>query len=218
MGKVKGLIQRLEALSLPRKFYERSSLDVAQALLGKTLHVISREGLTSGRIVETEAYRENDPASHSHIGKTPRTSIMFGTPGRAYVYFIYGMYEMLNFVTEPEGQAGAVLVRAVEPLAGENLMQKRRPVKTKCDFTNGPGKLCRAMGVRMSHNGEALQGPHIFVTESEESIPVGRVLASPRVGISKGTESLWRYFIQDSAFVSRVPENKKSIVFRKWAS
>ncbi len=185
-------------------------------LLGKILSVASPEGITSGRIVETEAYRGDDPASHSHAGKTPRTTVMFGEPGVAYVYFIYGMYEMLNFVTEPDGEAGAVLIRAVEPLGGEALMKKRRPVKTRRDFTNGPGKLCRAMGVQMSHNGEKLSGPHLFVTQ--DGFKVSQVMASPRVGITQGTQSMWRYFIEGNEFVSRVPENRKSFRLRKWAA
>src|ERR1700744_2046059 len=109
-------LQPLEA-----DWYARSTLDVAVDLLGKILFVKTKQGLTAGRIVETEAYRADDPASHSSRGKTPRASIMFGDPGVAYVYFIYGMYEMLNFVTEPHGEAGAVLIRGVEPLLGEDL-------------------------------------------------------------------------------------------------
>ena len=107
-------------------WYARSTLDVAPELLGKILFVKTKQGLTAGRIVETEAYRADDPASHSYRGKTPRASIMFGDPGVAYVYFIYGMYEMLNFVTEPRGEAGAVLIRALSRCSVEELMQKRR--------------------------------------------------------------------------------------------
>ncbi|MGZ3698056.1 MAG: DNA-3-methyladenine glycosylase, partial [Bdellovibrionota bacterium] len=129
--------------ALPVSFYARDTLEVSRDLLGKVLLIRSRRGVTAGRIVETEAYRQDDPASHSFRGKTPRASIMFGNPGVAYVYFIYGMYEMLNFVTESHGTAGAVLIRALEPLAGEELMIKRRGARRTRELASGPGRLCR---------------------------------------------------------------------------
>ncbi|MEK6578009.1 MAG: DNA-3-methyladenine glycosylase, partial [Bdellovibrionota bacterium] len=103
---------------LSQSFYGRDTLVVARELLGKIIVVRNRTGISGGRIIETEAYREDDPASHSYRGETPRSSVMFGEPGLAYVYFIYGMYEMLNFVTEKKGTSGAVLIRALEPMFG----------------------------------------------------------------------------------------------------
>lgn len=136
------------AKKLPQSFYARSTLKVAPELLGKILCVRTSGGFVSGRIVETEAYRADDPASHSSRGKTARAAIMFGPAGVAYVYFIYGMYEMLNFVTEKEGEAGAVLIRAIEPMEGETLMRKRRHnPRSRHDLSSGPGKLCRALGI-----------------------------------------------------------------------
>ena len=194
---------------LLQSFYARSTLDVSPALLGKILCVKTKQGFTAGRIVETEAYRADDPASHSARGKTPRAAIMFGPAGVAYVYFIYGMYEMLNFVTEKEGEAGATLIRAIEPLVGEELMRRRRKTaRTRHDVSSGPGKLCRAFGIEMSHNGKSLQGPEIWV--EDDGFRPEKVLVSPRIGISKGTDRLWRFFLDKNEFVSRSPVNKRA--------
>jgi DNA-3-methyladenine glycosylase len=172
--------------------------------------------VTAGRIVETEAYLEGDPAAHCARGETPRSAIMFGRPGVAYVYFIYGMYEMLNFVTEPAGKPGAVLVRALEPVLGLDLMYKRReglwPERetarkaVSCnDLARGPGKLCRALGIERAHNGQSLRGPALLVMDDGQ--PTGAVSASPRVGIRVGTEPAWRYFVTGHPCVSRAPQN-----------
>ena len=131
---------------------------------------------------------------------------MFGQPGVAYIYFIYGMYEMLNFVTEPLGEPGAVLIRALEPLYGIPFMEKRRKKHNLKDLTRGPGKLCQAMGIQLSHNGQSLQGPLFTVTEDE--FKPRHISSSGRVGIRLAQEKLWRFFITDSAFVSRVPQNR----------
>jgi DNA-3-methyladenine glycosylase len=206
---------------LPQDFYTRHTLAVARDLLGKILFVQTKEGKVSGRIVETEAYRADDPASHSARGKTPRASIMFGESGRVYVYFIYGMYEMLNFVTEPEGDAGAVLIRALEPLEGEDLMHQIRsrhleprakPLTTQ-SLTNGPGKLCRSLGIELKDNGASLQGPRIQVVD--DGFQPAQILESPRVGITVGTEAYWRYFIQGNPFVSRAPQNAQARQIRE---
>ena len=189
---------------ISRQFYARDTIEVARDLLGKVLVVSSQAGITAGRIVETEAYQGNDPASHSCRGRTPRSEIMFGPPGVAYVYFIYGMYEMFNVVTENEGQAGAVLIRALEPLFGEALMKKRRNVEKSGELLRGPGKLCRAMDIRMSHRGASVRGPEIFILNG----PSPKVSASPRVGIRQGTDKFWRFFETGSAFVSRAPQDK----------
>lgn len=203
------------ATALPRSFYARDTREVARDLLGKILVVSASDGTASGRIVETEAYRADDPASHSARGETPRASIMFGPPGVAYVYFIYGNYEMLNFVTEPKGQAGAVLIRALEPLGGLEHLARRRAVGRQpaakalksSELMAGPGKLCRALGVRMSDNGASLRGPALRVLEGPRP---ERILVSPRVGISSATDKLWRYFLEGNASVSRAPQNRQA--------
>src|SRR5229473_1417104 len=139
-----------ESRILPRSFYNRDAVEVARELLGKILV----HGRASGMIVETEAYLGGDDlASHSAIGITDRTRVIFGPPGHAYVYFIYGMYECLNLVAEPEGQAGCVLIRAVQPLVGIDIMRTRRPkAKRVEDLASGPGKLTLAMGITRQHN------------------------------------------------------------------
>jgi DNA-3-methyladenine glycosylase len=208
---------------LPASFYARNTLEVARELLGKVLVVRTRTGTTSGRIIETEAYREGDPASHSSRGETPRSAVMFGPPGIAYVYFIYGMYEMLNFVTEPKGDAGAVLIRSVEPLdeASERIMRRRRELgraeqakpMRRFDLTAGPGKLCRAMGIKMSHNGVKLSGPAIQVVD--DGFVAESVSVSPRVGITAGTDQIWRFFITAHPFLSRAPQNAQARPLRR---
>ena len=202
---------------LPREFFARHTLEVARDLVGKLLVVRAdpeyaledpRSKTTSGIIVETEAYRADDPASHSCRGETPRNRVMFGEAGVAYVYFIYGNYEMLNFVTEPRGAPGAVLIRAVQPVTGLALMQRQRPrARTEVERTNGPGKLCAAMGVRLSHNGESLRGPSLFVAEGREPVALS---VSPRVGIREGVEAMWRFFETDNDYVSRAPQNREA--------
>ncbi|MHA1675849.1 MAG: DNA-3-methyladenine glycosylase, partial [Candidatus Njordarchaeales archaeon] len=136
----------LDRAPLNRNFYERYTVDVARDLLGKVLvRVLSSEQILAGIIVETEAYRgQDDPASHAYGRKTPRNAIMYGKPGYSYVYFIYGMYHCLNVVTEPEGVPAAVLIRAVEPIFGIELMKKYRNTDKISNLTNGPGKLCQA--------------------------------------------------------------------------
>ncbi len=206
---------------LPVSFFSRDTLEVSRDLLGKILVVRSEAQLgkddriitTVARIVETEAYQGDDPASHSARGETPRSSVMFGDPGVAYVYFIYGMYEMLNFVTGPKGFPGAVLIRAVEPLSGEEAMfQRRKRVRSRLDLTRGPGRLCQAMGIRMDHNRDSLQGPRIEVRK-DGYVPAS-ISASPRVGIRVGTDRFWRFFITGHPFVSRAPQNAQSVVWR----
>ncbi|MFL5814392.1 MAG: DNA-3-methyladenine glycosylase [Bdellovibrionia bacterium] len=196
---------------VPQEFYGRSTLRVARELLGKILVVSSatngKREVTAGRIVETEAYRENDPACHAWVGKTPRNEIMFGEPGRVYVYFIYGMYEMFNLVTEAKGKPAAVLIRALEPLSGIEAMRKRRPhVRAERDLLNGPGRLARAMGIKLAHKGESAQGPNISIFD--DGFKPKSVTVSPRVGISCGQENLWRYYLTEHPCVSKAPQNK----------
>lgn len=185
---------------LGREFYLRPAPQVARALLGKILAFEE----TSGRIVETEAYLGvDDGAAHSARGVTPRTRIIFGPPGHAYVYFIYGMYDCLNIVCEPEGVAGCVLIRALEPLTGLDRMRSRRPAALKDDdLANGPGKLTRALGIKIAHNGvDVTHGPiTIHAPEHTERVEIA---TSPRIGITKAADLPLRFFIKGNRAVSR---------------
>ncbi|MBC7928076.1 MAG: DNA-3-methyladenine glycosylase [Bryobacteraceae bacterium] len=185
---------------LPRSFYERSTPDVARDLLGKVL----RHGPASGIIVETEAYLgADDLAAHSSRGITERTKVIFGEPGHVYVYLIYGMYECLNIVAEPKGIPGCVLIRALEPRAGIELMRQRRPRSRKDEnLASGPGKLTQALGISREHNGtDLLQGP-VSVHEGEGNKP--EIVTTPRIGISKCADWPLRFYIQGNRFVSRI--------------
>ena|SRR5579883_191848 len=190
---------------VPLSFMADVTPRVARGLLGKIILVRGAGGPAAGRIVETEAYRGDDAASHSRHGPTPRCSVMFGPPGRVYVYFIYGNHEMLNLVTEPAGFPGAVLIRAVEPVCGASLMRSRRLKAGLLELTNGPGKLCRALGVELSHTGQRLGGP--VYSLFDDGYRPARIMVSPRVGIAAAQEVPWRYFIEGNPFVSRCKEN-----------
>jgi DNA-3-methyladenine glycosylase len=162
-------------------------------------------GATAGRIVEVEAYLGvNDRAAHSWRGLTDRTRVTFGPPGHAYVYFIYGMYECLNFVCEPEGQAGCVLIRALEPLAGLAMMRRRRPAARKVeDLTSGPGKLTLAMGITRKLNGVDLVAGPLQVRRFRDAEAPIEVLATPRIGITHCADWPLRFIIANNRFVSR---------------
>ena len=201
-------VKILQSQVLPRSFFKGHTVEVAQKILGKVVLVDSPQGICAGRIIETEAYRGNDPASHSARGPTPRSALMFGEPGLAYVYLIYGMYRMLNFVTEPSGSAGAVLIRALEPLFGFELMSSRRVGVPERAWTQGPGRLTQALGIEMSDHGVSLAGPRIFVCEDEYSSPP--IYQSGRVGIRVAQEVEWRFFFKDHPGVSAVAENLNS--------
>ena len=183
-----------------RSFYARSTIQVARELLGKLLV----HGPTAGIIVETEAYLGGDDlASHSARGITNRTRVIFGPPGHAYVYFIYGMYECLNIVAEPEGSPGCVLVRALEPVAGLDQMQRRRPAARKPeDLAGGPGKLTLAMGITRAHNGADLTRGALVVREPAErrAFEIG---VTPRIGITQCADRPLRFLIRGNRFVSR---------------
>lgn len=185
-------------------FYRGNTVTVARRLLGTHLVHFSPEGLTSGIIVETEAYlSKDDPACHAARGKTKRNAAMFGPPARAYVYFIYGNHYCFNVVTNEQGIGEAVLIRALEPVEGLHLMQKRRGAgHKKINLTSGPGKLCRAMDITGRHNGSSLLKPPLFVAAGLhfEDISIG---VSGRIGINKAQEKQWRFFVKDNPFVSR---------------
>lgn len=157
----------------------------------------------SGRIVEVEAYiGEEDPACHAHRGRTRRTEVMYGRPGHAFVYFTYGNHWMLNFVTEAKGFPAAVLIRAVEPIAGVPLMRSRRGVARDRDLTNGPGKVAQALGVTGADNATSLLGPRIFVTPP--SAANAEVIAtSGRIGVGEGHERPWRFYLDGNPWVSK---------------
>jgi len=184
---------------LRREFYDRPTIEVSRDLLGKVL--VHRE--TAGIIVETEAYLGGDDlASHSAAGLTDRTRVIFGPPGHAYVYFIYGMYECLNLVVEKEGHPGCVLIRAVEPVAGIELMQKRRPAAKKLeDLASGPGKLTLAMGITRELNGRDVTRGPLVVREPIEKRHT-EILVTPRIGITKSSEKPLRFVVKGNRFVS----------------
>ncbi|MBU0984085.1 MAG: DNA-3-methyladenine glycosylase [candidate division Zixibacteria bacterium] len=190
------------ARKLPRSFYNRPTLEVAPELLGKYLvHATAHEPV-SGRIVEVEAYvGQGDPACHAARGKTDRNAVMFGPPGFAYVYFIYGMYHCFNIVTEREGFPAAVLIRAAEPTDGLSLMEYNSPGKRHHELLSGPGKLCRSMGITVAHSGLDLTGGEIYVEDRETSVPT--IVTGSRIGIRSGTDLLWRFCDADSGSLSR---------------
>jgi len=186
---------------LPREFFSRDSVSVARDLLGHFLVHETPEGRCVGRIVETEAYGgEDDPASHARV-RTPRSEVMWGAPGTAYVYFIYGNHHCLNVVTEPEGIPGAVLIRALEPLEGITGMQRRRGVGKLTLLTSGPGRLTQAMGITLAHNRWDLTRPPLYIADGSPGAL--EVLAAPRVGVIAARDRLWRFYIRGNPFVSR---------------
>jgi len=192
-------------VKLPRAFYEQTTIDVAKQLLGKYLVRKHSEGNTIGRIVETEAYvGPQDSACHASKGRTARTEVMFGPAGHAYVYFIYGFYNMLNLVTETKDYPAAVLIRAIEPVNGIELMKARRKSNLLRNLASGPGKLCQAFAVDRSLNGANLSGNVLFVEDRGEPMPKFR--ATPRIGVDyagKWKDKPFRFLVRGSEFVSK---------------
>jgi DNA-3-methyladenine glycosylase len=182
-----------------RDFFDRSVHEVARELIGHELTI----GETGGVIVETEAYEADDPACHAYIGRTTRNQVLFGPPGYAYVYLSYGIHSLLNFVTEPEGSASAVLIRALEPTRGVDLMGERRRQESVEQLCSGPGKLTEALGVDLSLNGADLLGPPFELGEPAGDWRGVEVVTGPRIGITKAAELPWRYCVKGSRFVSR---------------
>jgi DNA-3-methyladenine glycosylase len=181
---------------LTRDFFARSVHEVAPELIGAALLV---DGV-GGRIVEVEAYDQDDPASHSFRGPTARTASMFGPAGHAYVYRSYGVHWCLNLVCAPDGRAEAALVRALEPACGLDVMRERRGVDDPRALCSGPGKLCQALGLTRVHDGLALDEPpfELLARESEPELAIG-----PRIGITRAVEQPWRYGLAGSPFLSR---------------
>ncbi|MDD3150791.1 MAG: DNA-3-methyladenine glycosylase [Candidatus Gastranaerophilales bacterium] len=176
---------------LTKDFYTEDTLKVAKNLLGCTLHRKIGNKILSGIIVETEAYKQNDPACHAYRGKTPRAATLFKSPGLSYVYFVYGMYHCVNVVTEPEETAGAVLIRALEPLG-------------ELSNTNGPAKLCREMNISRELNEvdmTCLKSP--LWIEKGNNIPNHSITTTTRIGIKQAAEFPWRFYIKNNKFVSK---------------
>jgi DNA-3-methyladenine glycosylase len=192
-----------------RRFFERSVHEVARELIGCRLAV----GETAGVIVETEAYEASDPACHAYIGRTTRNEVLFGPPGHAYVYLSYGIHSLLNFVTEPEGTASAVLIRALEPVDGIELMRARRGRNARArnsatrlrleQLCSGPGKLTEALGVDLSLNGAELLAPPFELSSPAGEWARAEIVTGPRIGITKAAELPWRYCVGGSRYVSR---------------
>jgi len=189
---------------LPRSFFERDAPTVARELLGKVLVSTAGEDVTGGRIVETEAYLgAGDPGSHAATkGITRRNAVMYGPPGVAYVYFTYGNHHMINLVTEPEGTAGAVLIRAIEPLFGVEEMLRRRAPAHGANLANGPGKLAAALGIDLTDNGTVLGGGRLTVYDAPP-VPDSAVRVGGRVGLSDGHELELRYHLAGDPHVSK---------------
>jgi DNA-3-methyladenine glycosylase len=207
--------RRSRLAPLPRGFYDRETDIVARELLGAILEVHSPDGVASGRIVETEAYLgEHDLACHAASGRTARTEPLYGAPGNAYVYFIYGMYWCFNAVTRAENEPSAVLVRAVEPVEGIPLMRRRRPkARRDVDLSNGPGKLCLALGIGREHNGARLDRLPILIRPGAHVVDRD-VVVTPRIGITQSADWPLRYFVKENPYVSKTPPSFPRTTFR----
>ena len=194
----------VSTVPLTSAFYARNTVTVAQELLGKILVRELGATVLEGMIVETEAYRgRDDPASHAYRALTQRNEVMFGEPGRAYVYFTYGMHYCLNITTEPVGQAGAVLIRALQPIKGLAEMKRRRRIEHVKDLSNGPAKLTQAFAVTKALNGYDLtSGKELFVANSFHPERLS-ITAGGRIGIRSGCEKPWRFFVEGSPYVSK---------------
>jgi DNA-3-methyladenine glycosylase len=190
-------------------FYDRPVLDVAPDLIG----CVVTHGDTAGVIVETEAYHQSEPASHAYGGLTPRSQTLFGLPGRAYVYRSYGVHAMLNAVCEPEGIGSGVLIRALQPLRGIELMRARRELERERDLCSGPGKLTQALGIELSDNAsDLLRGP-VKISSRPRAWREVEIVVDRRIGITRAVELPWRFCALGSKFLSR-PVSRLSLAGR----
>lgn len=184
------------------EFLKTDTLAAAKRLLG-CIFVRDLDGQRLvGRIVETEAYHQTDAASHSYKGRTPRTDIMFGPPGFLYVYFTYGMHYCMNVVTGAEGEGSAVLIRAIEPLEGDDIMQTNRRGLGGIQATNGPAKLCQALGVDKQLNGHDLRTSPLRL-QLQPALPGSGIVQTTRIGISQAQDKPWRFYIKGNPYVSK---------------
>ncbi|TEU16594.1 MAG: DNA-3-methyladenine glycosylase [Anaerolineales bacterium] len=194
-------------IRLDRNFYYQPTLQMARDLLGKRLVRVLNGQRLSGLIVETEVYiGEADKACHASRGRTPRTEVMYGPPGHAYIYFIYGMHHCFNVVTEEEGFPAAVLIRALEPLEGLEWMRRHRPGRPDGQLTNGPGKLCAALAIDRTLNGMDLCTSQVFFIEEGRTVAGEEIATSPRIGIRSDEVARsrpWRFYIKGNSCVSR---------------
>ena len=190
------------------EFFERSVHCVARDLVGARLMY----GDCGGTIVETESYERDDPACHAFAGLTKRTEVLFGPPGRAYVYLSYGIHSLLNAVAEPAGEAAAVLIRALQPTIGLEAMRARRGDRPDAELCSGPGKLTEALGIGLDENGADLTGGRFALLPREDGW-CEDIVASPRIGITKATERPWRFSVAGNRFVSR-PRPRASAIRR----
>jgi DNA-3-methyladenine glycosylase len=188
----------LDGAALGSDFYARPVLEVAPDLVG----CVVSHGDTAGVIVETEAYHESEPACHAYVGITARTRTLFGPPGLAYVYRSYGIHALLNAVCEPEGVGAAVLIRALEPVAGVELMRVRRGVEPVRQLCSGPGKLTQALAIELHHNQSSLSAGPIVLRERPPAWLEVQVEADARIGITRAAELPWRFSAAGSAFLS----------------
>ncbi len=186
-----------------KDFFSDDAVTLAQKLLGCVLTHETEDGVTSGIIIETEAYSQEDAASHSCRGETERTKIMFGPGGHAYVYFTYGMHYCFNVVVGPAGHGAAVLIRAVEPLEGEDYMTLRRNRRNGLELTNGPAKLCQALVIDRALNGHDLHRQPLQLIK-QRKLPSERIIQTTRIGISRAKDVPWRFYITNNPYVSKL--------------
>ncbi len=192
---------------LTNSFYQRQDVvKIAHELIGKVLVTNVNETLTSGVIVETEAYSDRERGCHAYKGMTARNKVMFDVGGRAYIYLCYGIHQMMNVVTNEKGKADAVLIRALKPLAGIDRMLERAKANSIKRITSGPGKLTKALGIGRELNGQSLKGSDIWIQDQGINITKHQIVSSPRIGIDyAGEDALlpWRFSLKDSEWVSR---------------
>jgi DNA-3-methyladenine glycosylase len=186
-----------------RAFYDRPVLEVARDLIG----CVVTHGETSGVIVEAEAYHDSEPACHAFVGLTPRTATLFGPPGRAYVYRSYGVHALLNAVSEREGIGAAVLIRALQPLAGVELMRARRGRERERELCSGPGKLTKALDIGLDRNGADLSRGPVVISRRPKAFRDPAITVSRRVGITRAEDLPWRFCLRGSRFLS-APERR----------
>jgi DNA-3-methyladenine glycosylase len=193
-------------MTLPASFFLRPTLEVLDDLIGTVLVRRSKEGLTSGIIVEAEAYRgEDDPASFAFIGRTKRSEMLYRQPGKAFVYLTYGIHYLLNIITEREGFPAAILIRAIEPLEGISLMKKRRKGEDLFNLCSGPAKVCQALGIDLAMNDRMVTSSRspLFIKERDKrDRGHTELVRRPRIGISEGKDRLWRVYLKGSPYIS----------------